>query len=555
MSHDAPQGLSPQELLQLLLKRRRLWLVPMVIGGALGLTAAVLMPRKWEASQSLHVRQEATTGQQRPGSFSSLTEMKTLQETILEVAKSKSVLEATLRNAGPPPNKPQPENWPSLEAIESLRGAVRMTPPGGAEFGTTEVVYLKVRSQDRGRALAVTSELCEQLASRFQQVRGQRAQSMINELEKTVALAEDDLQTATSQLAELEAGVGVDLGELRILHASPSGTSSLRQRLVAMEAARREQESLQLKNKQLLALLEEARKDPQALIATPNSLLVTQPALQRLKEGLVDAQLKTARLKGLRSPEHPLVIAAVETQREVHRQLRNELDTAIKGLELDVRLAQDAAALLEEKSGGVSSRLNRLAELRANYTNLVALAENRTQLLEAARKNLADARASQAGARSASLIGRIDDPDTGVRPVGPGRTAVASAGLTGGLLCGLGLVFLFALPTRSGQQAAATPTTTPVESKASPALPVAEPSDPEPSVAAEGEVAARAPAEAAEPAPLPGPSPRMTIRHTKLPRQSKLPEVQPLMSTGHFGLFPGMTLREAMCEVARRDAC
>jgi hypothetical protein len=71
--------------------------------------------------------------------------------------------------------------------------------------------------------------------------------------------------------------------------------------------------------------------------------------------------------------------------------------------------------------------------------------------VEAARKNLADARASQAGARSASVISRIDGVEAGVRPAGPSRKTVTAAGGVGGLLLGFGLVFLFATPVASNR--------------------------------------------------------------------------------------------------------
>src|SRR5690606_25902505 len=68
--------------------------------------------------------------------------------------------------------------------------------------------------------------------------------------------------------------------------------------------------------------------------------------------------------------------------------------------------------------------------------------ENRTNLLEGARRNLSDARANQASARNVSLISRIDTPDTGPYPVGPSRTVISLAGLAGGIVLGFGLVFL-----------------------------------------------------------------------------------------------------------------
>ena len=91
--------------------------------------------------------------------------------------------------------------------------------------------------------------------------------------------------------------------------------------------------------------------------------------------------------------------------------------------------------------------MSRLAEARAEYANLVASVQNHTRLVEAARKNLADARARQAGAHSASVISRIDGVEAGVRPAGPARKTIAAAGGVGGLIFGFGLIFLFANPS------------------------------------------------------------------------------------------------------------
>ena len=47
-----------------------------------------------------------------------------------------------------------------------------------------------------------------------------------------------------------------------------------------------------------MALLKQAEADPTALVAAPCRLLDSQPALRRLKDGLVDSQLRTANLQG-----------------------------------------------------------------------------------------------------------------------------------------------------------------------------------------------------------------------------------------------------------------
>ena len=66
---------------------------------------------------------------------------------------------------------------------------------------------------------------------------------MIAELKKTVKAAEDDLAVSTAKLSELEKSVGGDLAELRILNETPSGSSDLRQKVVAVENELREAEN------------------------------------------------------------------------------------------------------------------------------------------------------------------------------------------------------------------------------------------------------------------------------------------------------------------------
>jgi hypothetical protein len=108
-----------------------------------------------------------------------------------------------------------------------------------------------------------------------------------------------------------------------------------------------------------------------------------------------------------------------------------------------------------------------LAAARAEYASLVAAVENHTKLVEAARKNLADARADHASAHSASVIARIDGVEAGVRPDGPGRSTIAAAGGVAGLIFGFGLVFLIAGPKTAGSVLA------PVEGRKSKASPPA----------------------------------------------------------------------------------
>ena len=110
-------------------------------------------------------------------------------------------------------------NSPATDGdIQQLRDAVTLVPPKGAEFGAAEVFYLNVRDHDRPRAVALNRAIATQLQAQFQQLRDLKAQSMIDELTKTATLADSDLKGSLARLSKIEAAVGSDLAELRVLN-------------------------------------------------------------------------------------------------------------------------------------------------------------------------------------------------------------------------------------------------------------------------------------------------------------------------------------------------
>lgn len=144
------------------------------------------------------------------------------------------------------------------------------------------------------------------------------------------------------------------------------------------------------------------------------------------------------------TPDHPLVRAAREAANRAADHLRAELPAAIEGLELELRVNRQRQSQLVERLAEVDARLQRVAALRASYTALAAENRNRLAVLEKAEQNLADARAALASANATSLIAPLEEPTTPHRPQGPGRLAIVLMGLCGGLLVGLGVVYLTA---------------------------------------------------------------------------------------------------------------
>lgn len=453
---------SPRHVVDVLIRHRLRWIVPLVVVSIAALAYAVFKGSTWEARQALVVRDEAVGGYDRPGRFDSTDAMKTAQETVLELARSRGVVEAALKAVGPEIG-PAEAAFPTPADVEDAQKEIAVSAPNGAEFGKTEVFYLKVKDKNRDRAIAMAKAICDQLDHRLGELRDQKAQSLIAELDRTVELARQDLGAATKQLAEMERQAGRDLAELRILNDTTTGESDLRQTLIDVTSELRQAEQAAKTSQQLKAFLQAAQSDPDRLVATPNELLVSQPALRQLKDGLIQVQIQTATLRSTMSDLHPRVQASRAAESQIRRDLHNELTLAISGLDAELDLHHGRMEMLAHRSAELQERMKHLAGIRAEYANRLAEVHRRTEIVTKAEQDLAEARASRAAAHSANLITRLDGPNVGDQPVGPSRSAIVLVGIGGGLMLGLGLVFLTApvglVPGDSATAAVVTPAT------------------------------------------------------------------------------------------------
>ena len=448
MNSTADLATGPGQIVSMLRDNPCRWVIPTVVLAALAGVYAAVRPDTWKTSQALVVRNEATADRDAPGLFNESHEMKTAQDTIQELVHSRVVLETALTDVGrPSDSRTEPQAWPSPKDISELRRNIALSPPKGAEFGTTEVFYLSAKDKSRVRSVQLVEAVCRNLEHRYQQLRDQKAQSMIDELANAVNMARNDLRESTARLTRIEVQVGADLTELRVLHDANSGDSTLRQIIIELQAELRQAHSDEESNRQLLTLLRESQLDSDRLVATPTRLLQSQPALSRLKDGLVDARLRTATIEGRMTKSHPLVLTAKESEEAIARHFRNELTNAIRGIEVDLRLNRERAEILDEQLAEATGRLSRIGSIRADYSTQVAETNTRTQLLERAERRLSEARVSQASAAT-SLISPVDTAEPGINPVGPSRAVIVLVGIIGGLMTGIGVLLLSAQPAQ-----------------------------------------------------------------------------------------------------------
>ena len=432
---------------------RRLWLSTTALFAMLGLVYVLWLKEDlWTASQGLIIRDEATGAVNRLGRFASQTEMKAAQETILEMARNTQVLREALLEVGPVRrmfdfgsfdlgNEVRP--WPSQRELADLaEKSIAVHPPKGAEFGTTEVIYLDIHQTTPTRAVALNRAVCRALDSRMRQVRVARAEGIINEIESAHAIASEQLQTATAQLQAIEREAGADLSDLRGLSEAHGAVSTSRQMLDTIKAELRQIENEHVNLVTNLNLLKETQTDPERLLSAPASILTAHPGLKKLREGLADAQLQTSQLRGRFTVSHPLVVVAVTAEEEIRAQLQAELAVALAAATKDVENSQARIQTLKLQLSQREERFAGLARMRALHDNLNNEVRARSRDLQETERQLAEARAARDAAMSSSLLTRLDEPVLGDHPIGPGRATICVGLSLAGWFLGLSLVFL-----------------------------------------------------------------------------------------------------------------
>jgi uncharacterized protein involved in exopolysaccharide biosynthesis len=439
-------GMSAREIWSYLVRFPKRWLIPAGVVAAVVAAYAVVRPNTYEASLPVMIRNETSTDVQAPGKFRQEDEMKISEETVMEVASSRRVLARALKQVGPAIDERIVDVWPSDAVIDSLRSALKVAPPKGAEFGKTEIFYLKVADKDPRRAVKLVDAIYDQLKADLAEIRNERARSIVADLEKVVALAEGDLEKGTKRLKGMESETGADLIELRMVFQGTAMDGELNKTLVASQSELRQWKSAQAANREMLRLLQAAQRDPQHLVAAPAPLLESQPALRQLKQGLVEAQLRASVLAGTLTEDHPQLVVARQAEQDIKRSIHTEVATACRCVEGEIQVTEGRIRAAEDQLAAQRGRIERLAGLRAEYSNLVDQVEHHRSELDSAKHYLAGTLANQASSPSSSVINRVGDADGFHLPIGPSRSMIALAGVAAGLICGWGILYLTAPP-------------------------------------------------------------------------------------------------------------
>lgn len=419
-------------------KHRLLWIAPTIICGALGTGFAAVKSSTWNAWQAIHVRDDGSEN----GQFGNVDSRKAAQETVIELARNRSVIAAALKEYGPPKTLFRIKNWPSNEAITAVRRELSVSAPPGTEIGKADVIHLSVNADSPEDALRLNKAICNQLDLHLQELRMSKAQNLVVELSNKQALARKDLRAATAELEKLEHEIGQDLGELRTLDQTGAGESNLRTSVTQISNDLRAAKNRRMAQEQLDGILAVAKKDATKLVSIPDRLLDSQPELRKLKDGLASAQLRIAELSGKMRDSHPQVRAAARELNEIRAQITKRLPAWTESVRADIQITNGLVNSLQEELSRVENRLSELASLRAPYSNLISRVQNRRDQLRDVNQALSRAEAQCSSANSSSVFTRVGETEVSDSPIGPGRATIAASSCIGGLMIGVGLVLL-----------------------------------------------------------------------------------------------------------------
>lgn len=411
-----------------------------------GIIFALMTPKIYQANLPFLVRDEASGPLLKPGRFESLEAMKSAQETIQEITKNPEVLRKALREVGPANWMTNIEEYPAYEDIEDFRGNVWISAANGSELGKTEVIHLNVRSTSRERALQLIQHIADGVRTQLREVRGRRAASIEAELTAALETAQDHLHRITERVVAMEVELGEDLNELRTMSTPFSGEGTLRQALLQLDTQLLTAQSDLDEVTHQIQFFEQAIQRPESLSGVPSDVLDQFPALRELKQGLVKAQLELARVASTYNAKSSRYQQAENQIANIEHRIQTEIQTAIEAAESQAFFVKNRMVSLRQQQDGLRTRIQRLARLRAPYSNLLEELKVATEHYRAARTEYSDAVALQKGTLQTDLLTQLENPEVGTQPVSVSRSKVVLGSLGGGIFISLGLVMLLTNP-------------------------------------------------------------------------------------------------------------
>jgi len=422
-----------------------LLIVPAIIGLALAaFYAFFIMPEMWTARQSFLIRDDLSGTAFKPGRFDSEEARKSAQETILEVARRPLVVRTVLEKLGPE-SFMKGGNWVTDEVIEDTQKAIDISAPNGAEFGKTDAIVLTAKSSTRERTRKFIELLSEEITTQTNRIRSLRFESMESESRQAYQAAVEARDDAINRLNDLDQRLGSDFGFLTLRGnqpgqpTQPSGVEAIQAEIL------KKQDELEIAEIRFAALLK-AFKNPKKASQLPSEVAAAQPKIQNTMAKLLDLQEELHIAKGLYSNRHPRVKGLSKALDFSQQQLHNSLSGEMAGVRASIKLKKRQLAGLKDRIEKLKARLIRLSKARSEHLALTTQSQQLGEAATRAKTVWTEIESRTKTARTVGLLTPTDVAQVSTRPDGVGKKVIALAGLLGGLMTGVGLMFIVAPP-------------------------------------------------------------------------------------------------------------
>jgi len=418
----------------------------MIVGLLLsGIYNKFLATKTYTARQSLILRDDLMGDAFKPSRFESQEQLKSAQETILEIARKPQVVKAVLEQLGPTSSFSLGGDYPSMETIEDVQGNIGLSAPNGAEFGKTEAVVLSVKTVGAERSRKFVNLLLDEIDSKLNEVRLLRLGSMKSELSQAGENALKSLNDSSSRLQELEKSFGAEITTIRGLN-DPQGSGGFDLKVNQIRLEQRQAAAQLSSAKQQRELLQQAQRNGGVEFVTSNELLELQPALKGMMTNLSTAMAQLAIDEGRYTSLHPQLQRSRRAVKQQRQQLFGSIGTTIKGLDSQIETLTNLSTRLGDSIVQLETKLENLTEQRVPYATLEEEVKKKAEVYNDVQGQLAQVQSYASSTDEVAMLTRVDDPQVSSRPDQIGAAKAGMIGAALGLMLGLGLVALLAPP-------------------------------------------------------------------------------------------------------------
>lgn len=295
--------------------------------------------------------------------------------------------------------------------------------------GSTYLVGLRFRSENAGKATKIANAFAREYILASVRSRIEAATEQSDWLSKRLDTASGEAQQADSQLAQYRASKGIVTGV--------SGGTITEQQIstLTLQLATAESEAAAARSNFEAARSQMAQGGVDSVSSVLNSATITELRRQR-----AELQRNRAEIDARYGPRHPEAVKVEQQVIGIDRQLHDEAQRIVSGLESDARAAAARANSLKRDLSGLTGQLatNNQASVQADSLQREAEAKRTifSQIAASMQQMKQEEHSSTAQARILSLA------SVATKPYFPNTSLFAALGLAFGLIFGSMAVFV-----------------------------------------------------------------------------------------------------------------